>query len=499
MTSLWLADARLTPDKAIHTDRFEPGAEFDEIIVGAGITGLTTALLLAREGRRVAVIEARSIGAVTTGNSTAKLSQLQGTQLSRIRAATYPAVMRAYAAGASEAFGWLVDYMESAGVPFDRRTAVTYAVTEDGIAQVRQERDLAASVGLDVSLTDDAGLPFRTRAAVMLPGQVQFDPMDVLAALAADLRALGGRIVQGVRVTGVRTSSPARVTTAAGEVFAEHVVLATGTPILDRGLYFAKTSAQRSYAMSSTVPAASLPDGMFIGVESPTRSIRTSGDLLLTGGNGHGVGRSPSPALAMAELEEWTARHWPGAETTHRWAAQDYVTPHHVPFVGVLPRSRGRVLLATGYGKWGMTNGVSSALTIVADLLGGHRDWQRTLRHRVTLPRAMASGIGENAAVAVWYARGYARALRRALPENPPHEGEGVVGRQGLRPVGVSTIDGLTCAVSPVCPHLFAAVNWNDGEKSWDCPAHGSRFSPDGTLLEGPAVRGLRRVENPTA
>ena len=454
-----------------------------------------TALLLARAGRRVTVLEARTVGAATTGNTTAKLSQLQGTQLSKVLTATYPAVMRAYADGNSAAFNWMTSYLASRGVPFDRRAAVTYAATPDGAAAVMREGRLAASVGLDVHLVADAGLPFRTYGAVVLPDQAQFDPMDVLTALVADIRELGGRIVEGVRVTGVRASSPARVSTSLGVVHADHVVLATGTPILDRGLYFAKTHAHRSYAQSFRLPVGELPDGMFLGVEGPTRSIRTFGDLLLTGGNGHGSGRHDSPRRAAQELTEWTVRHWPGAELDHSWAAQDYVAPHHVPFVGFLPRGRRRILLATGFDKWGMTNGVATAMTMAADLLGGHEPWMRALRHRITTPRAFASGIGENAAVGWWYAKGYARTLSTRLPAVPPAEGEGAAGRRGLRPTGVSTVGGQTCAVSTVCPHLFAALSWNDGEKSWDCPAHGSRFAADGTRLEGPATRDLRRVE----
>jgi hypothetical protein len=271
-------------------------------------------------------------------------------------------------------------------------------------------------------------------------------------------------------------------------------VLATGTPILDRGLYFAKTRAHRSYAQAFRLPQSRLPDGMFIGAESPTRSVRTSGDLLLTGGNGHGVGRHDSPSRAAQELTDWTTAHWPDAELTHSWAAQDYTAPHHVPFVGFLPRGRRRILLATGFDKWGMTNAVATAMTLVTDLFGGQQPWMRTLRHRVTMPRAVASGIGENAAVAWWYAKGYARTLSHRLPESAPREGEGASGRRGVLPAGVSTVDGVTCTVSTVCPHLFAALSWNDGEKSWDCPAHGSRFAAGGARLEGPAMRDLRRL-----
>jgi nitrite reductase/ring-hydroxylating ferredoxin subunit len=134
-------------------------------------------------------------------------------------------------------------------------------------------------------------------------------------------------------------------------------------------------------------------------------------------------------------------------------------------------------------------------MTLRADILGGpYADWQRTLRRRVTTPAALATGIGENAAVGWWYAKGYARALARPLPAEAPREGAAAVGRVGVRPCGRSTVDGVTCAVSLVCPHLYAVLSWNDAEKSWDCPAHGSRFTADGSRLEGPATGDLRRL-----
>ncbi|TIH39954.1 FAD-dependent oxidoreductase [Subtercola vilae] len=509
-TSLWLAESN-----PISTDPFVDGEKYDEVIVGAGLTGLVTALLFARAGKKVAVLEARFIGATASGNTTAKLSLLQGSQLQSITSHTYQAVTQAYVDGNRAGQRWLLDYIESRGIAVQFRDAVSYAGTPDGVSTIAKEYRVARSVGLDVRLTAELDLPFETFGAVVLPEQAQFDPLDVLTALAADVRALGGVVVDQTRVVavkaGARDSGSARVRTSRGEVSTDHVHLTTGSPILDRGLYFAKLSAKRSYVTSYTLPgsgagAAQLPEGMFLSVDSPSRSLRTApvrprlgeagdGVQLLVGGNGHPVGREPSTQLMIDDLHEWTERYFPGAQPTHSWSAQDYETPHRVPFVGWLPRGRGRIYLATGYDKWGMTNAVMAALTLVSDVLGDSPEWAVVMHHRATLPVAIASGLGSNAAVGWWALKGWAGALLGpgldALPE--PHEREGLIGRAGLRPTGVSTVDGRTCAVSAVCPHLGGVLTWNNAEASWDCPLHGSRFDASGALLEGPATRDLKR------
>jgi glycine/D-amino acid oxidase-like deaminating enzyme/nitrite reductase/ring-hydroxylating ferredoxin subunit len=503
MTSLWLArPLPIETDDPVSSPR-----TFDEIVVGAGLTGLITAVLLARAGRRVGVLEAREVGAVATGNTTAKLSVLQGSHLQRVRRRTSANVLQAYVDANLAGQAWLLDYLAERGVPVQRRDAVSFAATPAGRASVEREAEVAREAGLNV-MTDVADdLPFRVHASVRLADQAQFDPLDVLAALAAELRGLGGVIRTGVRMTGARLGRPVQVRTSAGEFACERLVIATGTPILDRGLSFAKLRANRSYAAAYRTDAA-LPQAMYLSVDEPTRSIRTAPDpdvyaespeLLLVGGYGHEVGRHPSPLARAEALDQWTRATWPDASLTHRWSAQDYETPHGVPFVGWLPRGRGRVFLATGYDKWGMTNAVQCGLTLAADLLGELPDWARTLRHRFTTPVALGVGIGMNAAVAKHYAVGWGRALVTRLPEQAPAEGAGRVGRTGLAPVptAVSTVDGVTCRVSGVCPHLGAVLAWNDAERTWDCPAHASRYTADGVRLEGPTKRDLRRRPAP--
>ena len=462
MTSLWLADARIPPSDPL------PDHALHDVVVGAGITGLTTALLLARAGRRVAVVEAREVGAAATGNTTGKISLLQGTKYSKLLRYQSTAVASAYVEANREGMEWLLRFCEDHQVPFQRRAAVTYAASKGEVATVRREYDAARSLGLDLTWRDSLDAPFPHHGATVMEDQAQFDPMTFLAAVAEELRVHGGTLHQGRRVTGVSLAGPPEVSLEDGATLrAENVVLATGAPILDRGLYFAKVEAQRSYALA--FDAGPAVDAMYLSAGSDSRSIRDAptahGTLLLVGGSGHSVGRTGSELEHVERLRAWTAEHFPGAVETHAWSAQDYSPHDGLPFVGPVPRGGGHIHAATGFDKWGMTNGVAAARTISGAILGAPPAWAGPLRRRLPGPSAAAQLAAMNTKVGLAAAGSAVAALRRERP----------------------------CEVVGVCTHLGGLLHWNDAEGSWDCPLHGSRFSPEGEVLEGPATKPLRR------
>ena len=492
MTSLWMDTAELPA-----TSPWEDGASYDVVVLGAGLTGLATAYLLARRGVSVAVLEARTVGAVTTGGTTGKVSLLQGTSLSGVRRVAGEDAARTYLEANRAGQDWLREELGE-GEVLQTRDAWTYAVTAAGRRRAAEEWAACTAVGLPVEAVDpgDSGLPFPAVAALRLADQAQVHAGLLLAHLLAGVLDAGGRVVEGVRATGVDKELPGEVQTTRGPVRAGRVVLATGTPFLDRTLHFARLAPSRSYGSAYRVPGE-IPAGMYLSADTPSRSLRTAptalGELLVVGGSSHPVGVDDSRGRGekdlVEELDVWARSHIEGAERTHRWSAQDYRTPDGIPYVGPVGGSD-RLLVATGFNKWGMTNASAAALALTGYVVGELPSWAPLLAGRGAGAGRAAEVARLNALVAGRLATGLLGAELSSAPGTVP-EGCGVVGRDALRPVGVSCVDGVTRRVSGRCSHLGGVLTWNDAELTWDCPLHGSRFAPDGAVLEGPATEDL--------
>ncbi|WP_241386541.1 FAD-dependent oxidoreductase [Rhodococcus sp. CH91] len=500
--SLWHDRAARTATYDSWSGRQE---RYDVVVVGAGITGTVTALLLAERGLRVAIVEARDIGAVTTGNTTGKVSALQGTRLSQIGRRHSAAVRQGYIDGTLSAQRWVVDFCTQHGLDFDRADAYTYAVDPSKVGMIDAEYRHCRAAGLPAERVTDIPLPFpfRVAAAVTLPDQIQIDPMPLLFAAVERARASGAQVFVGRRVKTVDTDEAGCIVrTDDGDIRADRVVLATGIPILDRGGFFARLEPDRSYCIAVEVPGGP-PEGMYLSADSPTRSLRTASAagtaasedrLLLVGGNGHVVGRHDSTRSAYDDLLRWSRQTFPGARELYRWSAQDYTDIDGLPEVGPILPGVDRIWVATGFGKWGMTGGVAAA-QIIASRFSESRDheveaWAPALSSwRTELVTGTPTAVRLNATVAFHLAKGWWQA--ETSSGGTAEDGSGRVVRDCGRPVGVSTVGGRTTRVSAVCPHLGGILRWNDAESSWDCPLHGSRFTADGSLLEGPATSDL--------
>jgi glycine/D-amino acid oxidase-like deaminating enzyme len=459
-TTPWLSAAR--PSRP----PLRAKVEADVAVVGAGIVGLTTAVLLARAGRSVVVLEARQVGAGTSGRTTAKVSALQWLRYRTIEQHHGAAVARRYAEAQLASLEWMI--VQAGRAPdatLERARAVTYATSERGALAVAEELDAATRAGLAVERVDPE-LPFPTKAAIGLEHQAQFDPAAYLAALADELdRTPGATLYEGTRVRSVRGLRHHEVQTDEGQVHAQHVVIATLLPIVDRGLHFARAHPVSSYlvALRATGP---LPPGMFISADQPTRSLRTGtderGPILIVGGEGHDTGRGAPTVARYERLAGWAAAHFSVGEVTARWSAHDYEPVDALPWVGPCSPATPNVLMAAGFQKWGMTMGTAAAL-VLADRATGQAEgpsshWSAAFDPGRATPQSLLRTAKLNAIVAGRLAAGWGR---RAAPGAPP---------------------------ARTCTHLGGVCSWNDGDRTWDCPLHGSRFEADGSVLTGPAT-----------
>jgi glycine/D-amino acid oxidase-like deaminating enzyme/nitrite reductase/ring-hydroxylating ferredoxin subunit len=479
MRSLWFEDVPRPRREALTNE-----VSVDVAVLGAGIVGLTTALLLTRNGARVAVLEGRRVAAGASGYNTAKLSSLHGLSYHKLVRSLGSELARTYGEANEAGIARVFELSEELGIDCDLRRKPNYTYTQSAsdVDQVREEAGVALGLGLPASFVEDVDLPFAVVGAVRFDEQAEFHPVKYLEGLAA---ALDGSVYEGTMATQVHGG---RVSTAGGQVVsAEHVVVATHLPFLDRGLYFARCHPERSYVVAGRTTDA--PTGMYLSTEQPAHSIRAHGDWLLVGGESHKTGQADA-AERYARLESW-ARERFGIEPELRWATHDHMPVDGVPYVGRHDPLSSGVWVATGFRKWGLAMGTAAAELLAAQITGRDHAWRQLFDPHRVRPRASATSfVKENANVARRFFGD--RVVKRGdVDEIGPGEGRVVGSCLGQRAV-YRAEDGTLHELSARCTHLGCIVNWNTAERTWDCPCHGSRFGATGEVIEGPAVRPLR-------
>ncbi|WP_181770611.1 FAD-dependent oxidoreductase [Amycolatopsis pittospori] len=490
--SLWL-DTAPAPDR---TGTPLP-REVDVAILGGGIAGLTTAYRLMKAGRSVLVLEAGRLAAGVSGHTTAKISTQHGLKYATLAKTKGTDAAATYAHSQASALEWIAATTAELGIEcgFTRAESFVYTTKPETVESLEREAEAAAEAGLPATYVTGVDLDVSALGAVKFTAQAHFHPRKWLLGLAEEIERAGGTIVEGIRAEGVDELGGTLVRTSVGDVRASEVVVTTHYPMLDRGLFFARLDPVRDLVVAGPVEGNRLPDGMFLDADThhSVRAYLNDGVRYgVVGGEHYRVGASVDVESRYELLAIWAARNAGLHRVTHRWSAHDLSTLDNVPYVGRYHPASRHLWVATGFGQWGMTGGTAAGL-LLADLVTGKDNPSASLYdpNRFDL-RSAISTVENNATVAKFLIGDHFSALRQPAPLEELTPGEAKVTRVGGELVAAyRDPEGELHAVGAHCTHLGCLVAFNNAEKTWDCPCHGSRFALDGSVLQGPAVRSL--------
>jgi glycine/D-amino acid oxidase-like deaminating enzyme/nitrite reductase/ring-hydroxylating ferredoxin subunit len=472
----------------------------DVAVVGGGITGLTAAVLLKRLGKTVAVIEARRIAEGVTGHTTAKLTSQHQLVYNTLIEVHGEEKARLYAEANEAAIDRVESFVQEKNIDCDFRRLPAYVYTEsaDMVPQLQAEVEATRRVGLPASFVEEAPLPFPVEGAVRFEEQAQFHVRKYLLPLAEEIPGEGSHLFENTRALDVEEGVQCRVETDRGRVIAKDVVVATHVPFTFKGEFWAKATPQREYGVAARIGETVASEGISINAGSPSRSVRTASrngeTVLIVVGEAHKTGEEPDTEQRYRNLEEWARERFGVTDFTNRWSAQDYYSMDGLPFVGRIGAGSEHIYVATAFAAWGMTNGTAAAM-LLADLIDGRENrWARLYDSTRTSPLASKSLYKEGAKQAMHFVKDRFKGVTEDVGDVAPGVGR-IVGRPGDQTAVYRDPKGEMHAVSARCTHLGCIVSWNSAETSWDCPCHGSRFSVDGEVLQGPAVRDLEKKE----
>ncbi len=463
-------------------------------VVGAGIVGLTTALLLTSAGRRVAVIEARHVGTQVTGRSTAKVTSLHKLLYADLARRLGEDAARSYGEANQAGLRLISDFVKAhrLNCAFERQPAFTVCFDDANVDRIREEAEVAARLGLPARFTTQVPVPVPAKAGVCFDDQAQFHPYNYLAGLAEAVSEAGGLIVEETRVSDVEEGTPHVLSCPSGEVAAEHVVVATNLPFLDRGRFFTKAYPRHHVAAAARLDGAPGFDAMVINVEDPTRSVRwhrdEDGYVLIATGGAYRPGED-DPVMQAEALTEWLGAHFNVTRIESVWTNEDFDSMDGLPFIGTFPGGSETLLTATGFGAWGLTAGTAAASILADAILNRPSPWAGLFDASRTPPAASAgSFLSGNLQVGKEFVRD------RLTPgdDRDPEDfkpGQGAVLQGNI--AACREANGHLHRLDATCTHLGCVVTWNAVDGCWDCPCHGSRFDADGTVRFGPAVRPL--------
>ena len=402
----------------------------DVLIIGGGMAGLLTAYFLHQKGVKYILVEKDRICGENTQNTTAKITAQHGLIYHKIMNDKGVRTARKYYEANMAALNKYAEICKDVDCNFERRDNYVYSSSR---LKLNREMDALKRIGIEAEFCRKLSLPIRTAGAVKFSNQAQFNPMKFAAGIADGLNIFENTFVREMIGTTAITDK--------GRIAADKVVCATHFPFINKhGAYYLKLYQHRSYVIA--LDKAPNVDGMYVDDSDSGMTFRNYNGLLLLGGGGSRTGKSSGN---WAFLRDFARKHYPGAEEKYFWAAQDCMSLDSMPYIGQYARRTPDFYVETGFNKWGMTGSMLSAL-IISDMLTGRENEFSDIfnpSRNILKPQLIANGA------------------------------EAVI--------------NLLTPTSKRCPHLGCALKWNKAEHSWDCPCHGSRFSPDGEVLDNPS------------
>lgn len=470
--------------------------DVDVAIIGGGITGITTAYLLANSGQKVALLESFEVGCGTTAASTGNLYTMVDARLHHVQSKFNDKTAGAVAESRTAAVDLIENLVQKYEIPcnFQRKPWFLYTETGQKDETIEKEKKSLEKFGLQVKELRELPLPFKTELAIRVENQAQFNPSAFVTGLAQRVENENCRIYENTPVHHIEKGEPHILHTPNARVKASKVILATHTP---KGVYALQTAIYpyREYALAAKLKSGNYPDGIFWSTDSKThpslRSYETEeGKFLITVGYHHKVGQEDSEKDYFGDLEKNLRRNYDVESVAYKWSAQHYKSSDGLPFIG--ESTDDNIFVATGFSTDGLTYGVVSAMIFRDIFTGKSNRWAEVYKaKRFTPLKSAKTFIKENVNVLGKYLKD--------IPEGEEAEkfseiksGEGKIVEFKDEKLAVHrNEEGKLHACSAVCTHMECIVNWNNNEKTWDCPCHGSRFKATGEVIEGPAFSPL--------